>query len=536
MTGAAAGTQSAATELHAQISAEPGAVSRRRVVAYLAVSLVVLAPGALLRVLGPSEAAGPLGALTRRLAGGLDDIRFGSGLRFWLGVGGAAAMALLLLYPLRKLLARRFRLGSVGGWLHLHIVLGLLGPLAVLYHCNLGTGGFNANVALTMMLAVALSGIVGHLVHAPASAAFHEARAGVAAARVATVAALDRLDGMSLSKTTLITELEMFERELMAPRPGIAATLGGRFGLAGYRAEKIAEARWLVEQACEQGGGAAQVASAGQGVLAALEAYFTAVRSGLGRSLADQLWARWRLFHLPLFVAMIAATALHVAAVWDMDALRAANARQQTPVGEARAAESAPVVAPKGAPEAASGDGESGPRIVVPPVRIVRVTEKQLPPPKAPPVPAPTQKAAKPAPPPRPKATAAPPVVAPAPAAQPMPAPAAPKSAAEPLYAELKRLTDGPPMGLGAGNDNAASLADRLRELKAQRFDHARTKFPLTGKHVRVACESCHTKSLEATPRDRIACHREDDIHRGRRADCARCHTTNRWSEIVRRR
>ena len=200
--------------------------------------------------------------------------------------------------------------------------------------------------------------------------------------------------------------------------------------------------------------------------------------------------------------------------------------------------------------EAASHEPGPAPRIVVPPVRIVRVTEAPAARPAAPahrpaepvvpPKPAASPKAVGPsAVSAQPKAKAVPPAPVGRPAVPPPPAvaadAAAPGEAAakEPAHVELRRLTE-PPMGLGGARDT--TLTERIRELKAQRFDHARTRFPLTGKHVRVACESCHVKSLEGTPRDCVACHREDDIHRGRRPDCARCHTTNRWSEIVRRR
>jgi hypothetical protein len=89
-------------------------------------------------------------------------------------------------------------------------------------------------------------------------------------------------------------------------------------------------------------------------------------------------------------------------------------------------------------------------------------------------------------------------------------------------------------MALGAGA--GLPLAQRIAQLKAQRFDHSRTKFPLTGRHQRVDCEKCHTKTLEGNASTCISCHKKDDVHRGRRKDCARCHTTNRWTEIVRRR
>ena len=101
------------------------------------------------------------------------------------------------------------------------------------------------------------------------------------------------------------------------------------------------------------------------------------------------------------------------------------------------------------------------------------------------------------------------------------------------LYGELEKLT-GDRMALGAGRD--LPLPVRIKALKEQRFDHGKTKFPLTGKHVRADCADCHKTKLEGTARDCVACHRQDDVHRGRRPDCARCHTTNNWHQIVRRR
>ena len=99
-------------------------------------------------------------------------------------------------------------------------------------------------------------------------------------------------------------------------------------------------------------------------------------------------------------------------------------------------------------------------------------------------------------------------------------------------------------MGLGA--PKARALAEQIADWKA-RFDaktffhsEAETGFALTGQHLKVACATCHQKPLLETrhpsPRACIACHASDDPHRGKRPDCAQCHTTRRWSEIIKRR
>jgi hypothetical protein len=67
------------------------------------------------------------------------------------------------------------------------------------------------------------------------------------------------------------------------------------------------------------------------------------------------------------------------------------------------------------------------------------------------------------------------------------------------------------------------------------RFDHSRTKFPLRGRHQKIACEACHTGPLHAQElaTSCVGCHRADDAHRGRNGeDCGRCHDSDAWRSV----
>jgi hypothetical protein len=66
-------------------------------------------------------------------------------------------------------------------------------------------------------------------------------------------------------------------------------------------------------------------------------------------------------------------------------------------------------------------------------------------------------------------------------------------------------------------------------------FDHARTHFPLEGKHTRVACEKCHASDkFKATPTACVACHRKQDKHKGTLGkECESCHTAKEWKQIL---
>jgi hypothetical protein len=75
--------------------------------------------------------------------------------------------------------------------------------------------------------------------------------------------------------------------------------------------------------------------------------------------------------------------------------------------------------------------------------------------------------------------------------------------------------------------------------VEAGRFDHARTRFPLTGRHASVACTGCHARQaggklrFEGTAFQSCAsCHR--DPHAGRLGTaCATCHVTAAWDRVA---
>ena len=62
-------------------------------------------------------------------------------------------------------------------------------------------------------------------------------------------------------------------------------------------------------------------------------------------------------------------------------------------------------------------------------------------------------------------------------------------------------------------------------------FDHAKSDFPLLGKHTKVACKSCHEGTLyKQASKECVACHRKDDKHAANLGEkCAECHTDNDW-------
>ncbi len=88
-----------------------------------------------------------------------------SGMGYTLGIVGGSMMLLLLLYPLRKKARFMRSMGAVKHWFRAHMLLGVIGPVLVLFHCNFNIGSMNSTVVLSAMLLVAGSGLVGRYVY-----------------------------------------------------------------------------------------------------------------------------------------------------------------------------------------------------------------------------------------------------------------------------------------------------------------------------------------------------------------------------------
>lgn len=514
-------------------------VGRRALWGYGLLTLAILVPGIILRLLGPivdETAASPLRLAAQKA---LEPISFMSGLRFWLGVAGTTMMALLLLYPLRKRLGRARLTGSVGGWFHSHLALGLIGPALILYHANFGFGSFNANVALWSIAIVIASGLVAMTVYLAASERMARARNASSESLDAVLRILNPAGHRDLAGARLSDDIRTLQQRIEEHR-GIVLD-------APLRREKSmivdSAMRYVREASVAAGASPHEAQQLAANFCVRLKASFKAARRSARSAMTERALRLWRLSHLPVIAVGAIATTLHVYAVWGVyDAPMAAPTDpsvvpQALPPSQPRASPSIEIAGVRQAPfapkrtvasdETAADVAQKEPVLKQGPVPISRSSsaETTARAPVTPPEPRqPTPTSFKPQPPPAPEAGQA--------AGQLARQQRNDEGAA--AVAELKRRNGAAPQRVG--DLNGLTLAARIAELKDSGFDHARTKFPLTGGHKRVACETCHIKTLIDTPRDCIACHKKDDAHRGRRPDCAACHTTNRWSEITRRR
>ena len=73
---------------------------------------------------------------------------YGTG--YALGIIGGVMMLLLYLYPARKQWRPMRRMGPVKYWFRMHMILGVVGPVTVIFHSNFRLGSLNSSVAMTV--------------------------------------------------------------------------------------------------------------------------------------------------------------------------------------------------------------------------------------------------------------------------------------------------------------------------------------------------------------------------------------------------
>ncbi|MFQ5646946.1 MAG: hypothetical protein ACE5GM_08460 [bacterium] len=88
-----------------------------------------------------------------------------SGLGYWLGIIGSSIMLLMLLYPARKMFKFMHGWGSTKRWFQIHWVMGIIGPVMVIFHSNFRIGSLNSQVTLYSTLLVVASGLIGRYIY-----------------------------------------------------------------------------------------------------------------------------------------------------------------------------------------------------------------------------------------------------------------------------------------------------------------------------------------------------------------------------------
>jgi hypothetical protein len=242
------------------------------------------------------------------------------GFGYWLGIVGGSLMLLLLLYPAGKKSTILRRMGLVKHWFRIHMIIGLVGPLLVLYHCNFSVSAMNSKVALYSMLGVAFSGLIGRYFYTRIHRGLYGKRAGIDELRVEIADAMSNSRGLAAVLPNFIGELHAVSADLMGNK--FTRAISMRRSLLWIIKYYVVRTRLYLTIRRELHGRAtnSDTMRANTKNLQKTANAYAAQQVRLMRqvaqlSLFERLFSLWHIFHMPLFILLVISALVHVLAV-----------------------------------------------------------------------------------------------------------------------------------------------------------------------------------------------------------------------------
>jgi hypothetical protein len=239
-----------------------------------------------------------------------------TGFGYALGIIGGSAMLLLLIYPARKRMKALAFLGTTKNWFQAHMVLGIVGPVLVLFHSNFSLGATNSNVALACMLVVSGSGLFGRYFYTRIHHGLHGRRASLAELQ-------DYAEKLRWVTTNveflpdLVARIESEEHSivercgrlplLLRPPASAVNVVFARRRLRRYVRQSLQDPRPGKAQSRERG-----LLDTATGYI---DDRLSATRRVVEFSSFERLFSLWHALHLPLFMMLLIAGVVHVIAV-----------------------------------------------------------------------------------------------------------------------------------------------------------------------------------------------------------------------------
>ncbi len=243
-----------------------------------------------------------------------------SGLGYFLGVVAVSCMTILLIYPLRKRIRWLRFLGRVKDWFRTHMIMGVLGPLAALYHCNFSLGSLNSRIALFSALLVAGSGLVGRFLYSKIHHGLYGRKATLKELLAAVKLTAPQGGHVASFIPELMQRIAQFDRMVLVPPQGLleSVMLPMRLSLqtrrAGWCLCRFVHNRLLAE-ATQSTLVAAHRSHLERATKRYIKAHLRHVRRVAEFTAYERLFALWHVVHLPFFYLLVVSTIVHVAAV-----------------------------------------------------------------------------------------------------------------------------------------------------------------------------------------------------------------------------
>ncbi|NOQ89521.1 MAG: transcriptional regulator [Gammaproteobacteria bacterium] len=237
-----------------------------------------------------------------------------TGTGYLLGIVGGSLMLTLLLYPLSKRIALLSRLIPIRYWFGIHMFLGVVGPVMVLFHSNFQMGSTNSNIALFSMLLVAGSGVIGRYIYTHIHHGLYGARVTFKELKQKTENDHAELFELYARDEKLNSLLERMEEKALRPYTSLTKSVLHVIYLVINSHRAKSKILRLLKRSHEENS-KDQILPDKKVVTRLVKHYTTALRHTATFKVYERLFSLWHILHLPLFFMMIITAVIHIFAV-----------------------------------------------------------------------------------------------------------------------------------------------------------------------------------------------------------------------------
>jgi hypothetical protein len=214
-------------------------------------------------------------------------------------------MLLLLIYPLRKRIKWMNHLGATKYWFKFHMMLGIVGPTLVVFHCAFRLSSINAAVALFSMVLVALSGVVGRFVYRHIHQGLYGRRVTLKEVKSEVTALHENIAALPQSKVVM-REVSAFEAYAFKKESSLLASV--------WQFVVMPIVRRRTAKTCIHA--LSVLDSDGAKPVGLLVAKYLAEIERVSKfNTYEKIFSLWHVLHIPLVYMLVATAIFHVLAV-----------------------------------------------------------------------------------------------------------------------------------------------------------------------------------------------------------------------------
>ena len=242
------------------------------------------------------------------------------GLGYMLGIIGTSMMVLLLLYPLRKRARLLRNAGPIRHWFRIHMMLGVVGPVLVLFHSNFSLGSINSQVALFCTIVVASSGVVGRYLYAKIHNGMYGKRLSITAIQSEMNDIRGETAGLGSIMSLINQHLTPIEAAIQTRPTNLGASVVSAFTLSIKLSVLKQRLRKLLRQEIGQLAAGSEVIRSNEkrlllNTMGYLNQRLSVLRKFAQLHACERLFSLWHVVHYPLFMVLVVAAIVHVIAV-----------------------------------------------------------------------------------------------------------------------------------------------------------------------------------------------------------------------------